>query len=96
MVFGHGCHAGGTILRIAKDMAENNVGSRVLAVCSETMLASFQRPTDNFAPATDVLIGHALFADCAAAMIIAADPNPTIERPLFEIVSASQTTVPDT
>jgi chalcone synthase len=96
IVFGHGCHAGGTILRIAKDMAENNVGSRVLAVCSETMLASFQTPTDNFAPATDVLIGHALFADGAAAMIIGADPNPTIERPLFEIVSASQTTVPDT
>lgn len=96
MVFGHGCHAGGTILRIAKDMAENNVGSRVLVVCSETMLASFQTPTDNFAPAIDVLIGHALFADGAAAMIIAADPNPSVERPLFEIVSASQTTVPDT
>jgi chalcone synthase len=48
MMFVHGCHAGGTILHVAKDIAENNVGSRVLAVCSETMLASFQTPTSGF------------------------------------------------
>ncbi|GAU46459.1 hypothetical protein TSUD_402260 [Trifolium subterraneum] len=66
MMFVHGCHAGGTILRVAKDIAENNVGSRVLAVYG------------------------------AAAMIIGSDPNFSIEKPVFEIVSASQTTVPDT
>jgi predicted naringenin-chalcone synthase len=94
MMFVHGCHAGGTILRVAKDIAENNVGSRVLAVCSETMLASFQTPTSGFN--TDILIGHALFGDGAAAMIIGSDPNLSIENPVFEIVSASQTTVPNT
>ncbi|KVI08857.1 Chalcone/stilbene synthase, N-terminal [Cynara cardunculus var. scolymus] len=30
-----GCFAGGTVLRLAKDIAENNKGSRVLVVCSE-------------------------------------------------------------
>lgn len=94
MMFFHGCHAGGVILRVAKHIAENNAGSRVLVVCVETMLATFQKPTTSLT--TDVLIGHALFGDGAAAMIIGADPNPSFECPLFEIVLASQTTVPDT
>ncbi|KAJ1387357.1 Thiolase-like [Sesbania bispinosa] len=93
MMFVHGCHAGGTVLRVAKDIAENNVGSRVLAVCAETTFASFHAPS---ASNVDALIGHALFGDGAAALIIGADPNPSIEHPLFEIVLASQTTIPDT
>ncbi|KAL2943711.1 Chalcone synthase [Bienertia sinuspersici] len=32
-----GCHAGGIVLRIAKDMTENNNGARVLVVCVESM-----------------------------------------------------------
>ncbi|THU49392.1 hypothetical protein C4D60_Mb06t09090 [Musa balbisiana] len=64
----HGCFAGGTVLRLAKDIAENNRGARVLV---------------------------ALFGDGAAAVIIGADPDPATERPLFQLVSASQTLLPD-
>lgn len=93
MLFSHGCHAGGTILRVAKDIAENNPGSRVLAVCSETMFASFRAPSESN---VEVLVVQALFGDGAAAVIIGADPKHSIEHPLFELVLASQTTVPDT
>ncbi|URE09746.1 hypothetical protein MUK42_23426 [Musa troglodytarum] len=68
MMYQQGCFAGGTVLRLAKDLAENNRGARVLV---------------------------ALFGDGAAAIIVGADPDPAIERPLFQIVSASQTILPD-
>ncbi|KAL0011618.1 hypothetical protein SO802_006726 [Lithocarpus litseifolius] len=35
MLYNQGCFAGGTVLRIAKDLAENNAGAHVLVVCSE-------------------------------------------------------------
>ncbi|PRQ26659.1 putative 3,5-dihydroxybiphenyl synthase [Rosa chinensis] len=35
MIYQQGCFAGGTVLRIAKDVAENNAGARVLIVCCE-------------------------------------------------------------
>ncbi|KAI4294840.1 hypothetical protein MLD38_037468 [Melastoma candidum] len=35
MMYMQGCFAGGTVLRLAKDLTENNRGSRVLVVCSE-------------------------------------------------------------
>ncbi|CAJ1974291.1 unnamed protein product [Sphenostylis stenocarpa] len=93
MLFSHGCHAGGTILRVAKDIAENNPASRVLAVCAETMLSAFRAPCDSN---VDALIGQALFGDGSAAVIIGADPKPSVEHPLFDLVLASQTTVPNT
>ncbi|GMN56768.1 hypothetical protein TIFTF001_025889 [Ficus carica] len=34
MIHHQGCFAGGTALRLAKDLAENNNGARVLVVCS--------------------------------------------------------------
>ncbi|PWA42080.1 chalcone synthase [Artemisia annua] len=34
MIYQQGCFAGGTVLRLAKDLAENNNGARVLVVCS--------------------------------------------------------------
>ncbi|KAH9669580.1 Chalcone synthase 1 [Citrus sinensis] len=67
MIYQQGCYAGATILRLAKDLAENNKGS----------------------------LGQALFADGAAALIVGADPDTSIERPLYHIVSASQTLLPD-
>ncbi|KAJ4794596.1 Stilbene synthase [Rhynchospora pubera] len=33
MLFYTGCYGGGTVIRIAKDLAENNPGARVLVVC---------------------------------------------------------------
>ena len=42
MLYHQGCFAGGTVLRIAKDLAENNKGARVLVVCSELTVVTFQ------------------------------------------------------
>ncbi|GLT88192.1 hypothetical protein SLE2022_062270 [Rubroshorea leprosula] len=88
-----GCHAGGTILRVAKDLAENNKGARVLVVCSEISdVASFHGPSES---CLDNLVGQALFGDGAAAVIVGSDPIPEIEKPLFQLVSASQSILPE-
>ncbi|XP_014491288.1 chalcone synthase [Vigna radiata var. radiata] len=92
MMYQQGCFAGGTVLRLAKDLAENNKGARVLVVCSEITAVTFRGPSDAH---LDSLVGQALFGDGAAAMIIGADPDRTVERPIFEMVSASQTILPD-
>lgn len=92
MMYQQGCFAGGTVLRLAKDLAENNKGARVLVVCSEITAVTFRGPSDTH---LDSLVGQALFGDGAAAIIVGADPLPEIERPLFELVSAAQTILPD-
>ncbi|KAK8653179.1 hypothetical protein V6N13_127189 [Hibiscus sabdariffa] len=92
MMYQQGCFAGGTVLRLAKDLAENNKGARVLVVCSEITAVTFRGPSDTH---LDSLVGQALFGDGAAAIIIGADPDTKIERPLFELVSAAQTILPD-
>ncbi|KAB2599057.1 chalcone synthase [Pyrus ussuriensis x Pyrus communis] len=92
MMYQQGCFAGGTVLRLAKDLAENNKGARVLVVCSEITAVIFRGPSDT---ALDNLVGQALFGDGAAAVIIGADPMPEVEKPLFELVSAAQTIIPD-
>ncbi|XP_074582432.1 chalcone synthase 2-like [Curcuma longa] len=92
MIYQQGCSAGGTALRLAKDLAENNRGARVLVVCSEIKAMTFRGPSDSH---LDIMLGQALFADGAGAIIVGADPDPATERPLFELVSASQTILPD-
>ncbi|XP_043720234.1 chalcone synthase 1-like isoform X2 [Telopea speciosissima] len=92
MMYQQGCFAGGTVLRLAKDLAENNKGARVLVVCSEITAVTFRGPSDTH---LDSLVGQALFGDGAAAIIVGADPIPEIEKPLFELVSAAQTILPD-
>ncbi|XP_073110455.1 chalcone synthase-like [Elaeis guineensis] len=92
MLYHQGCFAGGTVLRIAKDLAENNKGARVLVVCSEITVVTF-RGTDDIH--FDNLVGQALFADGAAALIVGADPMPDVEKPLFEMASAAQLILPD-
>uniref|UniRef100_A0A7N0VM63 Chalcone synthase n=1 Tax=Kalanchoe fedtschenkoi TaxID=63787 RepID=A0A7N0VM63_KALFE len=92
MMYQQGCFAGGTVLRLAKDLAENNRGARVLAVCSEITAMMFRGPSDTH---LDSLVGQALFGDGAAAVVIGSDPDPSVERPLYEIVSAAQTILPD-
>ncbi|XP_044393740.1 bisdemethoxycurcumin synthase-like [Triticum aestivum] len=44
----------------------------------------------------DTILGHGIFGDGAGAVIIGADPVDCIERPLFEMVFATQTTIPET
>ncbi|WCJ43479.1 Chalcone synthase [Euphorbia peplus] len=92
MMYQHGCFAGGAALRLAKDMAENNAESRILIVCSENMTACFHAPSDAH---TDILVGSAIFADGAAAIIVGAHPEANIENPSFEIISASQHIIPN-
>uniref|UniRef100_A0ACD5ZGW6 Uncharacterized protein n=1 Tax=Avena sativa TaxID=4498 RepID=A0ACD5ZGW6_AVESA len=93
MLYQQGCFAGGTALRVAKDLAENNRGARVLVVCSEITAMCFRGPSESH---LDSMIGQALFGDGAAALIVGADPEVHVERPLFELVSARQTILPDT
>ncbi|OAY37102.1 chalcone synthase 2 [Manihot esculenta] len=92
MMYQQGCFAGGTVLRLAKDLAENNKGARVLVVCSEITVVTFRGPADTH---LDSLVGQALFGDGAAALIVGADPDTSIEHPLFQLVSTAETILPD-
>ncbi|GAB4826078.1 Chitin synthase, class 2 [Ancistrocladus abbreviatus] len=92
MIYQQGCYAGGTVLRIAKDVVENNKGARLLVVCSEITTIFFRGPSEHH---MDSLVGQTLFGDGAAALIIGSDVDETIEKPLFQLISASQTLVPD-
>ncbi|KAH0733902.1 hypothetical protein KY285_009609 [Solanum tuberosum] len=61
-----GCSGGATTLRLAKDLAENNKGARVLVVCSELInFLDFHSPSET---ETEVLVGQALFSDGASAV----------------------------
>ncbi|KAM0932956.1 putative chalcone synthase [Dioscorea sansibarensis] len=93
LMFYHlGCYAGGTALRVAKDIAENNKNARVLVVCAELNADFFRGPdvTDFFNSCA-----QAIFGDGAAALVIGADPVIPVEKPLYEIVSAMQVILPD-
>ncbi|KAL0376887.1 UNVERIFIED_CONTAM: Chalcone synthase [Sesamum calycinum] len=84
--------SGGAVLRMAKDLAENNAGARVLVICSETTTMAFRGPSEGH---LDNLVGNVLFSDGAAAVIVGSDPTVGVEQPLFQLVSAAQTIVPD-
>jgi predicted naringenin-chalcone synthase len=90
----NGCASGCAALRLAKDLAENNRGARVLVACVELTITIFRAPDqrDTF----HTLISQGLFGDGAGAVIVGADPVYPVERPLFEMVSASQAVIPDT
>ncbi|TVU03446.1 hypothetical protein EJB05_50996, partial [Eragrostis curvula] len=86
----HGCYGGGRALQLAKELAENNRGARVLVACAEITLVCFAGPDGSN------LVGHALFGDGAGVAIVGAGAFAGGERPLFEMVSATQTTIPRT
>jgi predicted naringenin-chalcone synthase len=91
----NGCTAGCAVLRLSKDIAENNRSARILVACVELTITSFRGPDEE--DTFETLINQALFSDGAGAVIVGADPVYTAgERPLFEMVSASQTVVPGT
>ncbi|XP_044983943.1 bisdemethoxycurcumin synthase-like [Hordeum vulgare subsp. vulgare] len=96
MLYLNGCNSGATALRVAKDVAENNRGARVLVVCAELTLILLRAPEDEADKAT--LVMQALFGDGAGAVIVGADDanrGAVVERPLFEMVAASQTVIPE-
>ncbi|XP_042492905.1 chalcone synthase-like [Macadamia integrifolia] len=94
MMYHLGCFGGATAIRVAKDLAENNKGARVLVVASEiNSLNGFKAPSE-----TDMnsLLGLALFSDGAAAVIVGANPDMSMgEHPLYQLVSASSRILPD-
>ncbi|KAK1271380.1 Chalcone synthase 4 [Acorus gramineus] len=92
MIYQQGCFAGAASLRIAKDLAENNRGARVLVVCVEITAVTFAGPSDTH---LDTLIGQSLLSDGAASIIVGADPDAETEHPLFQVVSASTTIIPE-
>ncbi|CAL5094573.1 unnamed protein product [Urochloa decumbens] len=94
MLYLNGCFAGAAALRVAKDLAENNRGARVLVVCAELTVLLFTRPVEGDFM---TLMNQALFGDGAGAAVVGADPVPAAaERPLFELVSTAQAIVPGT
>ncbi|KAB8098553.1 hypothetical protein EE612_027847 [Oryza sativa] len=86
----HGCSGGGRALQLAKELTENNRDARVLVACAELTLICFSNPDES------KIVGHGLFGDGAGAIIVGAGPLVDEERPLFEMVLASQTTIPST
>ncbi|VAI21690.1 unnamed protein product [Triticum turgidum subsp. durum] len=89
----NGCSGGGRALQLAKELAENNRGARVLVACSELTLIGFYGPQEG---RLDTILGNGIFGDGAGAVIVGADPVDCIERPLFEMAFATQTTIPET
>jgi chalcone synthase len=92
MMYSTGCWGGVAALRVAKDLAENNKGARVLVLCSECTAIFFRAPNEEY---LDGLVGQGLFGDGAAAVIVGSDPIPQLEQPLFEIQWSGEMVVPD-
>uniref|UniRef100_A0ACD5V015 Uncharacterized protein n=1 Tax=Avena sativa TaxID=4498 RepID=A0ACD5V015_AVESA len=92
----NGCFAGCSALRLAKDLAENNRGARVLVACVELMSVAGFRGPDLGEDCINDLIRNTVFGDGAGAVIVGADAVDPAERPLFEMVSAAQAVIPDT
>ncbi|CAA0827692.1 Type III polyketide synthase B [Striga hermonthica] len=93
MLYFSGCSGGVAGLRVAKDIAENNPGSRVLLVTSETTVIGYRPPS---ADRPYDLVGVALFGDGAGALIIGSNPDFETETPLFELHTAKQHFLPGT
>lgn len=93
MLYFAGCSGGVAGLRVAKDIAENNPGSRVLLATSETTIIGYKPPS---ADRPYDLVGVALFGDGAGAMIIGSDPDSGLEKSLFELHAAAQEFLPGT
>ncbi|XP_021861339.2 type III polyketide synthase A [Spinacia oleracea] len=93
MLYFLGCYGGVTGLRVAKDIAENNPGSRVLLTTSETTILGF-RPPNKDRPYD--LVGAALFGDGAAAVVIGSNPDLSRENPFMELNYAVQQFLPGT
>uniref|UniRef100_A0A804P0J5 Chalcone/stilbene synthase N-terminal domain-containing protein n=1 Tax=Zea mays TaxID=4577 RepID=A0A804P0J5_MAIZE len=89
----HACTGSSAALRIAKDIAENNRGARVLVACADmwSVVDSYTVPNEAHRYG---IIGHAIFGDGAGAVVVGSRPQEPVERPIFEMVSASQATVP--
>nr|BAQ35541.1 chalcone synthase [Curcuma longa] len=93
MMYHLGCYGGGTVLRVAKDIVENDRDARVLTVNVELCTVSSFRGTEGIS--LDTLVAQALFGDGAAALVVGADPIEGVENPIFEMAFAAQTILPE-
>ncbi|XP_052135591.1 bisdemethoxycurcumin synthase-like [Oryza glaberrima] len=98
VLYMHGCSAGCSALRLAKDIAESNRGARVLVACAEVFLIALAAPDE---ARLDALVAASLFGDGAGAVIVGTDgdddPGAPVEHPpIFHMLSASQTTIAGT
>ncbi|KAL3507386.1 hypothetical protein ACH5RR_032768 [Cinchona calisaya] len=95
MMYQLGCYAGGTALRLAKDLAENNKGARVLVVCSEIAAVTFRGPSPVWGRSSrnhnwggsSSWSRAALFELVSAAQTILPDSNGAIEGHIREVGS---------
>ncbi|CAD6256898.1 unnamed protein product [Miscanthus lutarioriparius] len=81
LLYLHGCSAGLVALRVAKDIAENNRGARVLVACAQAELLLFRPPDE---ARLDLVVAMTLLSDGAGAVIVGADPASSpmaMERP---------------
>uniref|UniRef100_A0A7I3ZAC7 Chalcone synthase n=1 Tax=Physcomitrium patens TaxID=3218 RepID=A0A7I3ZAC7_PHYPA len=92
LMYQTGCPGSASVLRVAKDLAENNKSSRVLAVASEVTAVTYRAPSENH---LDGLVGSALFGDDADVHVVGSDPKPEVEKPLFEVHWAGETILPE-
>ncbi|PWZ41564.1 Bisdemethoxycurcumin synthase [Zea mays] len=92
----HACTGSSGALRVAKDVAETSRGARVLVACADMLsVLGVHAPHDDDDDAVGI-VAHALFGDGAGAVLVGADPWDPRERPVFQMVAASQATVPGT
>jgi len=70
------------MLRLAKDLTENNNGARVLIVCSKITALTFCGPSETH---LDSLVGQTFSGDGAIVVIVGSEPLP-VENHLFELV----------
>uniref|UniRef100_N1QYW0 Chalcone synthase 2 n=1 Tax=Aegilops tauschii TaxID=37682 RepID=N1QYW0_AEGTA len=67
----NGCSGGGRALQIAKELAENNRGARVLVACSELTLIAFYGPQDG---CLDTIVPRLLAENIERVLIDAFEP----------------------
>ncbi|URE31997.1 hypothetical protein MUK42_37410 [Musa troglodytarum] len=82
----------GADYRLSSSSASRWPDARVLLVACEVNTIIFRGPDERDIQS---LAGQAAFADGAAAVIVGADPIQGVEKPIFEIMSAAQVTVPE-
>lgn len=85
-----GCFGAFKGLSTARAFARENYQHRILVVCTE--LCSLHLQSDQ---TYDAFVGHSLFADGAAAVIIGEEPQEG-ESPLWEIVKTHSASLPQT
>nr|PNR34864.1 hypothetical protein PHYPA_022762 [Physcomitrium patens] len=87
-----GYFGGASVLKVAKDLAENIKGARVRAVASEVTAVIYKASSKHH---LDGLVGSALFGDGVCVYVVGSDPKPEVEKLLFKKHWAGVTILPE-